>query len=112
MPSDSVSVLSGSSSVSSTVVTVKVLEVSPALNVTLDGTPEYSLACSPVPGVAVIGTVTDAVGASARVTVTSISSPSSTDSAATANETATPSIGVTLTSASAPSPATFSARTS
>ena len=99
---------------SSTVVTVKLFDVSPAMNVTLSGTPAYSVVSSPVPGVAVIGTVTvvPTVGAMASVTITWASSPSSTDSDAAANDTATPTIGVTITWASAPPPATFTARTS
>ena len=99
---------------SSTVLTVKLVDVSPALKVTLAGTPAYSLPSSPVPRVATIGTVTVVPddGADARVSVTVATSPSSTESAAAANDTATPTIGVTSTWASAPSPATFSARTS
>ena len=72
MPNENVSSRSGSSSVSCTAVTVKLFEVSPALNTTFIGTPEYSLLSSPVPGVATIGTVTvsPTAGANASVTVT------------------------------------------
>ena len=84
------------------------------MNVTLAGTPEYSLAASPAPRVGVIGTttVTPVAGASSSVTVTADEPPSVIDAVAAPNETATPTLGVTLTSSSAPSPATFSARTS
>ena len=89
MPSESVSTASGSSSVSCAAVTVKLFEVSPALNATFAGTPEYSLASSPAPRVAAIGTVTvvPAAGASASVSVTVADSPSFTDSDAAANDT-------------------------
>ena len=99
---------------SSAAATVKLFEVSPAANVTLAGTPEYSVAASPAPRVAVIGTVTvtPVAGASPSVSVTADEPPSVIDADAAPKETATPTLGVTLTSASAPSPATFSARTS
>ena len=114
MPNEKVSSRSGSSSSSSTVATVKLSEVTPALNTTFAGTPEYSVLFNPVPGVATIGTVTvsPTAGANASVTVTSAFSPSSTVSDAAANDTAMPTIGVTLFWASVPRPATFTAATS
>ena len=89
---------------SSTVVTVKLLEVSPAANVTLVGTPEYSVAPSPAPRVAVIGTstVTPVAGASASVRVTVAEPPSVIETDAAPNDTAIPSLGVTITWATAP----------
>ena len=69
---------------SCTPLTVKLFEVSPAANVTLAGTPEYSPVPRPSPGVAVIGTVTVApvAGAVASVSVTWPVPPSFTESVA------------------------------
>ena len=96
---------------SCTAVTVKLFDVSPALKVTFAGTPTTSTVSGPAASIGTV-TVVPTVGAMASVTVTAISSPSSTESAAAANDTATPTIGVTITWASAPPPATFTARTS
>ena len=79
---------------SSSNVTVKLVEVSSAANVTSAGTPEYSSAARFAPRVGTIATTTSRSGAWLRLTVTGTEVPSCTSAAAAPNDAET--IGTSL----------------
>ena len=97
-------------------VTVNTCSVSSAGNVTVAGTPEYSLSSRPSPGVTMIGTVTDSSSGrpagTSFTTVTWTLSPSSASYATIPNENWMPLTGVASTLCAALGPKEFAPRRS